>query len=332
MSIEAIAAALPSWSQTAREISDQTGASAHFIANKVGLENRHILAPQETGVSLATKACEKLLEQHPKLLDQVQLLVCVTQNPDQRIPHNSPQIAFALGLNSSVATFDISLGCSGYVYGLEIVEGFLQRCGWSDAILVTCDPYSRIIAPEDKDTNCVFGDAATATWVRANGLRSRTLATDFGTDGEGASAICIPAGGAAKPLVSLLPESSEHAFPTKDELRLHMNGRAVFNFVLDRIPTSIQTCLLRAKVGISDIDHFVLHQGSTFMLEALAKKCQIDPDRLAINMKKHGNVVSSSIPLLLAEMDSANLLNDRLVLISGFGVGLSWATAILKFK
>lgn len=331
MSIEAIGVALPEVEQTAQEIAAQTGADPDFVAHKVGLGCRRILAPHETGVSLATAACEQLLQRHPDLRKRIQLLVCVTQNPDRRLPHNSPQIAHALGLGASVATFDISLGCSGYVYGLEIVEGFLARCGWEDAILVTCDPYSRIMAATDKDSNCIFGDAATATWVRANGLRSRTLATDFGTDGAGGSAICIPAGGAASPLVSLQTGDDVQQY-SRDDLRLHMNGRAVFNFVLDRIPASIQVCLQRAGCSASQIDHFVLHQGSTFMLEALARKCLPDRSKLAINMHRHGNVVSSSIPLLLAELDAAGALAGRLVLMSGFGVGLSWATAIVKFQ
>lgn len=330
MSIEAIGVALPSTEHTAQDVARQTGADADFIAQKVGLGRRRVLAPHETGVSLATAACEQLLQQRPELRGQVQLLVCVTQNPDRRLPHNSPQIAAALGLDSAVASFDISLGCSGFVYGLEIVEGFLARCGLQHAILVTSDPYSRIMAAEDKDTNCVFGDAATATWVHRDGQRSRTLATDFGTDGAGASAISVPAGGAARPLVWLDggPGVQPHS---RDDLRLHMNGRAVFNFVLDRVPGSIQACLARAQCTLQQIDHFVLHQGSTFMLEALARKCQLDRSRLVINMDRHGNVVSSSIPLLLAELDAAGTLAGRRVLMSGFGVGLSWATAVVQF-
>jgi 3-oxoacyl-[acyl-carrier-protein] synthase-3 len=331
MSIEAIGVATPSWAQSAQDVAAQTGADADFIANKVGMAHRHILSPQETGVSLATAACEDLFKRNADLRNKIRLLVCITQNPDQRLPHNSPKIAYALGLDSSVATFDISLGCSGFIYGIEIVEAFLARCGWEHGVLVTCDPYSRIIAPEDRDTNCVFGDAATATWVNARGTRSRTLATDFGTDGSASSAICIPAGGAARPLVSLLPDSP-NPLPSRDDLRLHMNGRAVFNFVLDRIPASIQTCLHRANCQLTDIDYFVLHQGSTFMLEALAKKCQLDRSRLVINMKNYGNVVSSSIPLILSELDSAGSLAGSRVLMSGFGVGLSWASAVVQFE
>jgi 3-oxoacyl-[acyl-carrier-protein] synthase-3 len=331
VSIEAVTFAVPSLTQSAAEVALQTDAAPEFIAGKVGMSERHVLAEGETGVALAAAACRALFERHALLPSEVELLVCVTQNPDRRIPHNAPLIAHALGLAHHVASFDISLGCSGYVYGLEIVEGFLARCGLEHAILVTCDPYSRVIAGEDRNTNCVFGDAATATWIRASGRRSRTLAVDFGTDGAGASAISIPRGGAVQPFVSLLgpPGVASH---TRDELRLHMDGRAVYNFVMDRIPASIEACLRRAACTREQIDHYLLHQASAFMLDALGRKAGIPSSRCLRNMSRFGNTVSSSIPLLLAELDAAAPLRDCRVLMAGFGVGLSWATSVVQFN
>lgn len=330
MSLEAFAFALPSVRHTAADIAAATGAQEAFITGKVGLQERYVLGPEETGVGLSVRACEQLFAGHPALRDTVNLLVCVTQNPDRRIPHNAPAVADALGLPSRVATFDISLGCSGFVQGIEIVEGFLARCGMQNAVLVTCDPYSRVMAAEDRDTNCVFGDAASATWVCATGRRTTTLARDFGTDGAGGSAISIAQGGAAEPLVSLLGTSAL-ADHRRDDLRLHMHGRAVYNFVLDRIPASISACVRRAGCTVGDVDLFVLHPGSAFMLQALVRQAGLPPARVPSNMARYGNVVSSSIPLMLAELDGAGLLDGRLVLISGFGVGLTWATSLVRF-
>jgi 3-oxoacyl-[acyl-carrier-protein] synthase III len=331
MSIEAITWALPSVQHSATDIAAATGAEEAFIADKVGLRTRHVLGPGESGIDLAVAACRKLLAEQPQLASEgVDLLVCVTQNPDRRIPHNAPGIAQALGLPTRLASFDISLGCSGYVYGLEIVEGFLRRCGLRHAILVTCDPYSRIMAAEDRDTNCIFGDAATATWVSAQGTRSETLAVDFGTDGSGADAIEIPAGGATQPQVSLLGPPGVQAHD-RDQLRLHMRGRAVFNFVLSRIPVSLQACLDRAGLSLDQIDLFALHQGSTYMLDALARRASIPAEKVLKNMDRFGNTVSSTIPLLLAELQERDALRGRTVLLSGFGVGLSWSTAVIRF-
>ncbi len=327
MPIEAIEVALPTIKHSAADLAAATGADENFIRQKVGLESRYILGPEETGVSLSTKACERLFAKFPELRDEIDLLVCVTQTPDRRLPQNSAAISGALELSNSTASFDISLGCSGYVYALSIVEGFLSATGLKNAVLVTCDPYSRIMDPADKATNCVFGDAATATWVCQEGVGGRIIATDFGTDGTGGDAITVPAGGAAAPMVSVLGL----ALPETEDLGLKMNGRAVFNFVNTRIPRSIRACLEKASLQNEDIDWFALHQGSTYMLEAMAKRAEIPLDRLCANIKLYGNTVSSSVPLLLYDLQESNYLRGKRVLVSGFGVGLSWATAVLEF-
>lgn len=331
MSIEAVAYAVPGIVQTAEDIAAMTGGAADFISGKVGLGERHVLAPDETGVGLSTQACEALLARYTDLRSSIDLVVCVTQNPDRRIPHNSAGIVESLGLPSTTAAFDISLGCSGYVYAVSIVEGFLERCGMGNALLVTCDPYSRIIAPEDKETNSVFGDAATASWIRSGTGRCVTLAAVFGTDGSQGDAIEVPAGGARKPFVSILGDEGVAAYERSD-LRLYMRGRAVFNFVMTTVPESIDASLAKAGLAINDIDHFALHQGSIYMLDALARRAGIPADKVLKNMDRFGNTVSSTIPMLLADLDQEGRLSGSTVLVSGFGVGLSWGTAILRFE
>ena len=326
MSVEAFAFALPSVRHSAADLAAQTGADETFITEKVGVATRYILGPGETGIGLSTAACKALMAQRPDLAGQIDLLVCVTQTPDRRLPQNSAGIAAELGLPPSVASFDIALGCSGYVYGLVATESFLAAIGGRVAVLVTCDPYSRIIDPADKDTNCVFGDAATATFIQAQGPRGRILATDFGTDGASGGAIAIPAGGAARPLVG-----TAAAEATADDLRLHMQGRAVFNFVNSVVPQSISRALEKAGLTLDDIDFFALHQGSVYMLDAMARRVGIPPEKLLKNMSRYGNTVSSSIPLLLSELDAEGRLSGKRVLMSGFGVGLSWASAVIQF-
>lgn len=329
MPAQHFAYALPSVCHTAAEIAALTGADEQFIIEKVGLSRRYVLGPGETGVSLAADACRKLFDRHSGLAEEVDTLIFVTQTPDRRLPQNSAGLAAVLNLPDSLASFDLSLGCSGFVYALSVAEGFLHSVGRHCALVVTCDPYSRIIDPSDKDTNCVFGDAATATVVRLGQGRGRILATDFGTRGQDGDSICVPAGGAARPLVGAI--GAEPAADISDDLRLHMHGRSVFNFVNSVVPESIRACLGKAGLKLDDIDLFALHQGSRYMLDAMARRVGIPPQKLLQNISNYGNTVSSSIPLLLSEQDEAGHLNGRLVLVSGFGVGLSWATAILQF-
>lgn len=332
MPLELFDFALPSVRQTAEEIAAQVGVEVDFIRDKVGLHQRYILGPEETGVSLSVQACESLLARVPHLRDRIGTVVCVTQTPDQRMPHNAGRIAARLGMPASTASFDVALGCSGYVYGIAILEGFLRATGQEFGLLVTCDPYSRLIAAEDRDTNAVFGDAATVTLVSAAETgRGQILATDFGSDNAQGCGLEIEAGGAAAPFVAIA--AGETASYDRDQLRLKMYGRSVFNFVLRNVPGSLAGVLDRAGISLDEIDDFVLHQGSAYMLKGLAKQARIPWEKVIVNMDRYGNTVSSSIPLCLAELDSnGKSLDGRRILISGFGVGFSWGSAVIAFS
>ena len=152
---------------------------------------------------------------------------------------------------------------------------------------------------------------------------------DFGTEGGEGDAIAISAGGAARPLVSL-DRQGVTAF-ARDDLRLAMNGRDVFNFVMTRVADSIAACLARNGLTLEEIDLFALHQGSLYMLQMLARRAGIPDDKLLVNIGEFGNTVSSTIPLLLEPLLAGGALRGKRVLVSGFGVGLSWATAVLRF-
>ncbi|MGI3167283.1 3-oxoacyl-ACP synthase III family protein [Pseudooceanicola sp. 200-1SW] len=331
MSIEAIGKALPAKIQTAEDVAEATGADPAFVRGKVGLGQRHVLSPGETGLDLGEAAVRNLLEKSALEADQIDLLIYVTQTPDRRILHNAAPLAHRLGLSRGLASFDLALGCSGFVHALSVAESFLAGHGMSNAVIVTCDPYSRIMDSGDKATNVVFGDAAAATWIRRDGPTTRTLSIDFGTDGGGADAIRIDAGGAALPLVSLdTPEGIEAYEPVA--LRLHMEGRDVFNFVNATIPGSIKASLNKAGLTVDDIDAFALHQGSAYMVDALARRAGLPKDKLLMNIADYGNTVSSTVPLLLEPLLDAPAPETRRVLISGFGVGLSWATAVLELS
>ncbi len=329
MTLDAIAHALPSVRHSAADIASQTGADEAFITDKVGIRQRFVLGPGESGIDLAERACRTLFEAQSLEPAAVDMLVYVTQNPDRRIPHNSAGLATRLELRTNLIAFDLSLACSGYVYGLSIVEAMLASLGLETAVLVTCDPYSRIMASEDKATNAVFGDAATATLLTRNGKGGRLGKIDFGTDGSGGDAISVAAGGAAHPHVALgIDGVQAHG---RAALALTMKGRDVFNFVMTRVPPSIQACLDANGLTLGEIDYFALHQGSSYMLQTTAQRAGIPDDKLLTNIADYGNTVSSSIPLLLEPLLEGGGLKAKRVLISGFGAGLSWATTVLSF-
>ena len=220
MRIRALASALPGHKVPASEVSAWVGIDPAFIRNKIGVEEKYFLGADESGVDLAVAACEKLLSRSDLDLGRVKLLVYVTQNPDFRLPHNAALLQARLGLGSNCAAFDINLGCSGYVYALSVAKGFMASEAISDALIVTCDPYSKIMDRSDRGTVTVFGDAATATWMSdQEGLQIGR--GDFGTDGSRSNALIVNSGGAADPLLSVYDEAPKRF--DKDQVRLRMN-------------------------------------------------------------------------------------------------------------
>jgi len=328
-----IAYDLPQRVVPSSQIAALTGTDAIFLERKVGVSSRRFLGPEESASDMAARAVEMLFQRQPGLLrERVDLLIVVTQNPDYRLPHMGAQLQHRCGLPDRVATFDVGLGCSGYVYGLSIARGFMVAEGARNAILVTADPYSKVMNPHDRNTMALFGDAATATWLSTEpGPGSATIgAMDFGTDGSGAMDLVVATGGSARPLGGVWQEENK---ATEGAPELFMNSRGIFNFLLKRVPASIQTSLDRNGLTWDDIDIFLMHQASRYLLETLFERLKIPASRTWIELDEVGNTVSSTIPLTLARRREAGYdIAGRRVLTSGFGVGLSWATTVLTFS
>lgn len=329
MRLRDIAFALPSTRIESDVIAEWTGVDADFITQKIGVKTRAFLSAEETPLSLAKEACDALFSRNPQLArDKIRLLIVVTQNPDFKLPHSSALVQNALTLDLNTACFDINLGCSGYVYALTVAKSFMLSEGISDGVIVTCDPYSRIMGKSDRDTVTVFGDAATASWLssEAGGDIGRL---DFGTDGGRARHLMVKAGGSCYPVTGIWGQETTPCRP--EDFRLKMSGQGIFNFAMERVPKSVLRCLEKNKLSVSDIDYFVFHQGSKFLLDNLRKRLNLDSEKVPLNLEDVGNTVSSSIPLLLSQMKDKGVLGGKRILISGFGVGLSWASAVIDF-
>lgn len=308
-------------------VAEWSGLDQTFISEKIGVKSRRILSDDEDQVSLAVDACRRLFQQNKMLEpDSVEALVVVSQNQDYKIPHSSAIVQRELSLSKDTACFDINLGCSGYVYGLSILKGLMLSEGLENAILITSDPYSRVIGKADKDTVGIFGDAASATWLCAE-KGAQLGRIDFGTDGDGASLLQLFSW-------NNLNSDSLTKFYSHDNgkgSRLTMNGRAIFNFMIKSVPESIDRCLEKNNTVLDDVDYFVFHQASKFLLEALVKKINLPPEKVPIMLESTGNTVSSSIPIVLSELKKTQDLSGKTVLISGFGVGFSWASNLVFY-
>ncbi len=277
--------------------------STEFVQDKIGMVHLTRKDDEDDTSALAEAAVRPLFERHGLPAGDVECMIVVTQNPDAAgLPHTSAILHHKLGLSKSCTVFDISLGCSGYVQGLSVIASYMESQGFSNGLLVTADPYSKIIDVEDRDTSMIFGDGATATWL-SNAPKWKAGPYDFGTCSDRNEALRVEESG-----------------------RLTMNGRAVFNFAATEVPQSISRVLVDSNNSIGDIDLVLLHQGSKFIVDTIAKRIDAE-GKTPFVASEYGNTVSSSVPMMLAENvpGSANRL-----ILSGFGVGLAWATCLLE--
>ncbi|MFK3816880.1 ketoacyl-ACP synthase III [Pseudomonas sp. NPDC089407] len=277
-----------------------------FILGKIGSAFLPRKDDDQETSDLCVEAVKNLFANNPQLNpDSIDALIVVTQNGDEEgLPHTSAIVQSKLGLPTTIAAFDISLGCSGYVYGLYAMKGFMEAAGLKNGLLITADPYSKIVDPEDRNTTMLFGDAATATWMGED--PSWVLGkSKFGTDGSGAPHLKVSDG------------------------TFFMNGRQVFNFALLKVPAHLQELLADSNLQPGDIDAFCIHQGSAAIVDAVARRFDEEqPEKFVKDMVETGNTVSSSIALLLEKHMFDSSWNR--VAISGFGVGLSWGSAIIE--
>ncbi len=302
--ISKISCYIPETRESNYDLLEKFEVNENFIKEKLGVEFRARKNPTEKASDLCIKAYEILKQEYNFSADDIGCCVVVTQNPDYNIPHVSAIVHGYLGLAEDCACFDISLGCSGYVYALSIVKAFMQENNLSKGLLFTADPYSDIIDSEDKNTAMLFGDAATVTVLETN-ANLRPIAFDFGSKGIEHNGIIINKG------------------------KLFMNGRAVFNFTASKIPVAVEKLLLKTKLEKADIKKWYFHQGSKHIIDTIVKRLFIDSNNVVFDMYQYGNTVSSSIPIILSK-DLNDLRIGEKVVLCGFGVGLSWASTVLE--
>jgi 3-oxoacyl-[acyl-carrier-protein] synthase III len=272
-----------------------------FINDKIGIQFVARKDEDEDTSDLCVKAFIKLMEKEEINKESIDIIVVVTQNPDYNLPHTAAIVHKKLGFPEEIASFDISLGCSGFVYGLAAIESFMVMHGMKNGLLFTADPYSKIIDPNDKNTTLLFGDAATVTWIGEN-PKYKSGKFTFGTIGDGFDElICTD--------------------------NLYMNGRAIFNFAARYVPKDVDKVLELNSISKEEIDTFIFHQGSKKIYETLLQRVGIDATKVPYDATMYGNTVSSSIPIILDKYIDTDQGN---ILISGFGVGLSWSSTILS--
>lgn len=304
--------------------------SVEKIASKVGVHQRHVSAADETASDLAVRAAQKLFGQGKCGPQEVDFVLFCTQSPDYFLPTSACIIQKRLGLRTDIGALDFNLGCSGYVYGLSLAKGLVMAGVAGNVLLLTGETYSKHLHPRDKGNRTIFGDAASATMVSADGI-AEIGNFSLGTDGSGAENLIIKSGGMRCPRRRDDLRFDENNNPISSDY-LYMNGSEIFTFTLDNVPPLIADTLSRNQIEKGDVDLYVFHQANKYMLDFLRKKIRIAPDRFYYCLSEYGNTVSNTIPIALVNaLRDGSITNGKSVLIAGFGVGYSWGGCLLRF-
>jgi 3-oxoacyl-[acyl-carrier-protein] synthase-3 len=291
-----------------------------LIYAKTGIRERHIAAPDECASDLGVAAAEKLFAEHNIDRSTIDFLLFCTQTPDYVLPTTACLMQDRLGLPTSVGALDFNLGCSGFVYGLSLADGLIRAGAARRVLLVTAETYSKYIDPSDRSLRTIFGDGAAATLIEPSDEPSLGSFI-FGTDGRGADTLLVTEGG-ARPKADALQPRKRKRWPST----LYMDGPELVKFSLDVVPPLIDRVLASAKWSRNDVDLYLLHQATRFMLEHLRDRLSLDCQHTPEALEQYGNTVSSTIPILIRDLrQSGRLKPGKQTLLIGFGVGLSWA-------
>jgi 3-oxoacyl-[acyl-carrier-protein] synthase-3 len=303
--------------------------SVDKIANKIGVNKRHVCEDNETAVDLAIKAGEKLFSEYSDIQkSEIDFVILCTQSPDYFLPTSACLIQNKLGLRTNIGALDINLGCSGYVYGLSLAKGLLSGGIAENVLLITSETYSKHMHPKDKGNRTIFGDAASATVISKVGF-AEIGNFSLGTDGRGADNLIVKTGAIRYPKAINDISFDENSNPKSSDY-LFMDGSEIFNFTMEAVPLLVKDTLLKNNLEQENIDMFVFHQANKYMMNFIRKKIKIEDSKFFYCMENFGNTVSSTIPIALYEARNQGVLNGN-VLLAGYGVGYSWAGVVLNF-
>jgi 3-oxoacyl-[acyl-carrier-protein] synthase-3 len=319
--IQAIAYRLGSRAETGADlVRDNPDWRIEDIEAKSGVITRHIAAPGETASDMAASAALELFERGVGRAE-IDALIFVTQSPDYYLPTTACLLQDRLDLPRSCLAFDINQGCSGFVYGLGVSTSLINA-GLAESVLLLCgDTYTRYIKDDDRSCRPIFSDGAAATLIG----RSTEAAVGpfvFGSDGSGGQNLIVRGGGARD-------AGLEAGGPNP---HLYMNGPKIFMFTMSAVPKLVVSLLDASETRLEEVDLFVFHQASALVLENIARQLKLPPGKLYSNLSRTGNTVSATIPIALAEASREGKVQPgKTVLLCGFGVGYSWAGALLKW-
>ncbi len=302
------------------------------VVDKVGVYERRFADEQTCSSDLCFAAAEKLIEDNQIDKEEIDLLVFLSQTPDYRMPATSILLQDRLGLPMSTMAFDISLGCSGFISALCIVYSMMQSGGFRKALLLDGETRSKVYSRKDRREAFIFGDAGIAALIERDEKFGESHFS-INSDGSRGNLIMIPGGGYRNmSSEETLKEKvvDEYGNVRSDE-QAFMNGADVFNFVIKEVPKDIKHLMEATGEDIQQLDYYIFHQANYFINNYIAKKMKLDRSKIPWTIQKYGNTSSVSVPLTIASELKGQMTGEKKLMLSAFGVGMAWATAIVPF-
>ncbi len=308
---------LPETVVTNDDLSKIMDTSDEWISSRTGIRERH-LAKEETTAGMSAEAAKKAMQNAGVTADEIDLIIVGTVSADHVTPSCACEVQAQIGAKNAAA-FDINAACSGFIFSLNIVNAYLQTGIYKTALIIGAETLSKMIDWNDRSTCVLFGDGAGAAVVRADEAAG-ILSFDQGSDGSRGMVLAGRNRTNNNPLVE-----------TSKELQyVRMNGQEVYKFAVTAVPESIHKVLEEAKMTPDDIDYFVLHQANIRIIKSVAKRLKVPEEKFPISLDHCGNISAASVPILLDEMNQKGMLQPGMkIVLSGFGGGLTWASAVI---
>lgn len=299
--------------------------------NSIGIEQRRYADKNVCSSDLCYKAASHLISDNGIDLSSIDALVFVSQTADYHQPATAPILQHRLGLPKTTLAFDVNLACSGYVYGLSIAYAFASQAGINRVLLLVGETMSKIVSRYDKVNTPLFGDAGTATLIEKGDYGKAVFSLN--ADGSGAEVMMVPYGGFRNQSCKEgLKEVTDAAGDRRTGEQFRMDGMDVFNFGMREEPKDIKKLLSESGLNTDQLDLLIYHQANKFMTDFFTKRLKISTDKTPYSLKLFGNTSSASIPLTIVTELKNGYPNRENVILSGFGAGLSWGSALLDLR
>jgi len=306
---------------TSAELAGRLGVTEEWITSRVNIHQRHIASGLSTS-DLGATAAQRAMEDAGISPGDVDLIIVATETPDRLVP-SACIIQNRLGLVNAAA-FDLNAACSGFVYALTVGSQFIASGACKNVLVLGAEVLSPFADWSDEQTCILFGDGAGAAVLQPTGPDSGILAWNLGADGSGRDVLTILAGGSEMPITHQVIDEKLHL--------AKMNGQEVFIFAMRKVPAITEQVLAAAGFSIEDVDLFVPHQANSHIIEAVARRLGLDPEKVMMNLDHYGNVAAASVPLALYEArQTGRVKPGDLIVLAGFGAGLTWGAIVIRW-